>query len=189
MAAGDVVGKDLQLRLVVGLRLVGEQERPCHHLGVGLLRVRPYDDAALEYRMGAVVDDSTGQQQQTDVDYKGGVGVTVWSDDAAGNSDDVMARLFDSTGNWTGSAYDGVTGLIASGRKSDRGWAVGESQCRPHFVKIRALSDPSCRTARPTSSSECPCPYVGAVSTQFTPAATAWTSASSEVLSRSASPS
>src|SRR5262245_46870489 len=47
---------------------------------------------------GIVTDDTTGEQQQTDVDYNGGVGVTVWSDDAAGNSDDVMARLFDSSG-------------------------------------------------------------------------------------------
>ena len=39
MAAGDVVGEDLELRLVVGLGLVGQQQRPRHHLGVGLLRV------------------------------------------------------------------------------------------------------------------------------------------------------
>ena len=40
MAAGDVVGEDFQLRLVVGLGLVGQQQRPRHHLGVGLLRMR-----------------------------------------------------------------------------------------------------------------------------------------------------
>ena len=56
MAAGDVVGEDFQLRLVVGLGLVGQQQRPRHHLGVGLLRIGTDDDAALEHRMGAVVD-------------------------------------------------------------------------------------------------------------------------------------
>ena len=58
MAAGDVVGKDLELRLVVGFRFVGQQERPRHHLAVGLLRVGTHDDAALEHRMGAVIDHS-----------------------------------------------------------------------------------------------------------------------------------
>ena len=36
--------------------LVGQQQRPRHHLGVGLLRVGAHDDAALEHRMAAVVD-------------------------------------------------------------------------------------------------------------------------------------
>ena len=56
MAAGDVVGEDFQFRLVVGFGLVGQQQRPRHHLGVGLLRVRADDDVALEHRMAAVVD-------------------------------------------------------------------------------------------------------------------------------------
>src|SRR6202022_179839 len=56
MAAGDVVGEDFEFRLVVGFGLVGQEQRPRHHLGVGLLRVRAYDDAALKHRMSAVVD-------------------------------------------------------------------------------------------------------------------------------------
>src|SRR5436853_7420179 len=50
MAAGDVVGEDLELRLAVGLGLVGQQQRPRHHLAVGLLRVLAHDDAPLEHR-------------------------------------------------------------------------------------------------------------------------------------------
>src|SRR6185437_16744216 len=59
MAAGDVVSENLQLRLVVGFRLIGEQKRAGHHLAVGLLRVRAHDDAALEYRVRPVVNDRT----------------------------------------------------------------------------------------------------------------------------------
>ena len=40
MAADHVVGEDFELRLVVGLGLVRQQQRMRHHLGVGLLRVR-----------------------------------------------------------------------------------------------------------------------------------------------------
>ena len=57
MTAGDVVCENLQLRLVVGLGVVGEQQRPRHHLGIGLLRVRTHDDAALKHGVRAVVDD------------------------------------------------------------------------------------------------------------------------------------
>ena len=56
VAAGDVVGEDLELGLVVGLGFVREQQRPRHHLAVGLLRIGTHDDAALEHRMGAIVD-------------------------------------------------------------------------------------------------------------------------------------
>ena len=56
VTAGHVVGKDFQFRLVVGLGLVREQQRPRHHLGVGLLRVGLNDDAALKHRMSAIVD-------------------------------------------------------------------------------------------------------------------------------------
>ena len=58
MAAGDVVGEDFQFRLVVGFGLIGQQQRPRHHLGVGFLGVGPNDDAALEHRMAAVIDHS-----------------------------------------------------------------------------------------------------------------------------------
>src|SRR5713226_9065450 len=56
VAAGDIVGENFQFRLVVGLGLVGQQQRPRHHLGVGLLRLGTDDDAALKHRMAAVVD-------------------------------------------------------------------------------------------------------------------------------------
>ena len=39
VAALHVVGEDLELRLVVGLGALGQQQRLRHHLGVGLLRV------------------------------------------------------------------------------------------------------------------------------------------------------
>ena len=38
VAALHVVGKDLELRLVVGFGALGQKQRPRHHLGVGLLR-------------------------------------------------------------------------------------------------------------------------------------------------------
>ena len=56
MAAQHVVGKDFQLRLVVGLRFVRQQQRARHHLGVGLLRVRLDDDLALEHAVAFAVE-------------------------------------------------------------------------------------------------------------------------------------
>ena len=43
-----VVGEDLELRLGVDRRVVGQQQRPVGLLGVGLLRVVPDDDLAVE---------------------------------------------------------------------------------------------------------------------------------------------
>ena len=48
VAALHVVGEDFELRLVVGLGRLREQQRVRHHLGVGLLRLRAHDDLALE---------------------------------------------------------------------------------------------------------------------------------------------
>ena len=45
-----------KFRLVVGLGLLGQEQRPRHHLGVGLLRARPHDDAALEHAVRLVVE-------------------------------------------------------------------------------------------------------------------------------------
>src|SRR6185369_15278501 len=59
MAAGYVVSEDFQFRLIVGLSLVGQQQRARHHLGVRLLRVGTNHDAALKHRMSAVVDHRT----------------------------------------------------------------------------------------------------------------------------------
>ena len=56
MAALHVVGKNLKLRLVVGLGAIGQQQRLGHHLGVGLLRAVAHDDAALEHAVGLVVE-------------------------------------------------------------------------------------------------------------------------------------
>ena len=56
VAALHVVGKNLELRLVVGLGLVGQQQRPRHHPGVGLLRMRPHHDLALEHAAALVVE-------------------------------------------------------------------------------------------------------------------------------------
>src|SRR3954466_7549740 len=53
---------------------------------------------------GLVLDDSTGAQQAGDVAYNGGVGVTVWTDKRGANGYDVMARRFDSDGNWLDDA-------------------------------------------------------------------------------------
>ena len=44
VAALHVVSEDFQFRLVVGLGLLGQQQRPRHHLGVGLLRALAHDD-------------------------------------------------------------------------------------------------------------------------------------------------
>ena len=56
MAALHVVGKDFQLRLVVGFGLVRQQQRIAHHLGVGLLRVRLDDDLALEHGAALAIE-------------------------------------------------------------------------------------------------------------------------------------
>ncbi len=56
VAALHVVGENFQLRLVVGLGALGQQQRPRHHLGVGLLRALAHDDAALEHAVGLVVE-------------------------------------------------------------------------------------------------------------------------------------
>ena len=49
-----VVGEDLELRLGVDGRAVGQQQRAVGLLGVGLLRVLPDDDLAVEHRARAV---------------------------------------------------------------------------------------------------------------------------------------
>jgi Ca2+-binding RTX toxin-like protein len=49
--------------------------------------------------LGAVLSDTTGDQQTPVVAYNGGVGVAAWADDSAGNTD-IWARTFDSTGTW-----------------------------------------------------------------------------------------
>ncbi len=56
MAADHVVGEDFQLRLIVGFRFVRQQQRPRHHLGVGLLRVRLDHDLALEHAVALAVE-------------------------------------------------------------------------------------------------------------------------------------
>ena len=56
VAALHVVGEDFQLRLVVGLGLLGQHQRVRGHLGVGLLRARPHDDLALEHAAALVVE-------------------------------------------------------------------------------------------------------------------------------------
>ncbi len=54
----DVVGEDLELRLGVDLRVVGQQQRLVRLLRVGLLRVGPDDDLAVEDRRGAIGEDA-----------------------------------------------------------------------------------------------------------------------------------
>ena len=56
VAALHVVGVDFELRLVVGLGVFRQQQRVRRHLGVGLLRVRPHDDLALEHAAALVVE-------------------------------------------------------------------------------------------------------------------------------------
>ena len=56
VAADHVVGEDFQFRLVVGFRLVRQQQRARHHLAVGLLRVRLDDDLALEDAVAFAVE-------------------------------------------------------------------------------------------------------------------------------------
>ena len=56
VAALHVVGEDLELRLVVGLGVLRQQQRVRRHLGVGLLRVRLHDDLALEHAAALAVE-------------------------------------------------------------------------------------------------------------------------------------
>ena len=56
MAAGDVVGEDLQFRLVHHLTVVGQEQTVGLHLAVGLLRDLADDDLALENAGGITVD-------------------------------------------------------------------------------------------------------------------------------------
>ena len=56
VAALHVVGVDFELRLVVGLGIVGQQQRVGGHAGIGLLRLPAHDDLALEYAAPAVVE-------------------------------------------------------------------------------------------------------------------------------------
>ena len=56
VAALHVVGEDFELRLVVGLGGLRQQQRVRRHLGVGLLRLRPHDDLALEHAAALVVE-------------------------------------------------------------------------------------------------------------------------------------
>src|SRR4051812_34123331 len=53
---------------------------------------------------GAVLSDTSGNQQTPVVAYNGGVGVAAWADDSAGNFD-IWARTFDATGTWTADAF------------------------------------------------------------------------------------
>ena len=53
-----VVGEDLELRLGVDRRVVGEQQRPVRLLGVGLLRVLADDDLAVEDRARRAAEDA-----------------------------------------------------------------------------------------------------------------------------------
>ncbi len=56
VTALHVVGENFKLRLVVGLRTLGQKQRLRHHLGVGLLRAVAHDDAALEHAVGLAVE-------------------------------------------------------------------------------------------------------------------------------------
>src|SRR5579863_2480790 len=58
VGALHVVGVDFQLRLGVDLRIVGKQKITVGLLGVGLLRVLVYHDAAVENAVGMAVQDS-----------------------------------------------------------------------------------------------------------------------------------
>src|SRR5581483_819520 len=59
MAALHVVGEDLEFRLVVRFRLVGEQKRMARHFGVGLLGVRLDNDLALENAVALILENGT----------------------------------------------------------------------------------------------------------------------------------
>ena len=54
----DVVGEDLELRVGVDLGILGQEQRLVRLLGVGLLRVGPDDDLAVEDGAGAVRQDA-----------------------------------------------------------------------------------------------------------------------------------
>jgi hypothetical protein len=54
----DVIGEDLELRLGVGVGVVGQEQVHARLLGVGLLRVRRDVDAAAEHAGGAIVEDA-----------------------------------------------------------------------------------------------------------------------------------
>ncbi len=58
MRALDVVGEDLELRLGVDLRILGQQQRRVRLLRVGLLRVGPDDDLAVEDAACAIGEDA-----------------------------------------------------------------------------------------------------------------------------------
>ena len=58
VAALDVVGEDLELRLGVDLRVVGQQQVLVHLLRVALLRVRAHEHLAVEDAGGALVEDA-----------------------------------------------------------------------------------------------------------------------------------
>ena len=53
-----VVSEDLELRLGVDRRVVGQEQRAVRLLGVGLLRVLPDDDLAVEHRAGRAAQDA-----------------------------------------------------------------------------------------------------------------------------------
>src|SRR5205814_1835408 len=56
MTALHVVSKNLELRLVVRLGQVREQQRLRHHAAIGFLCTRPDDDLALKYATAFVVE-------------------------------------------------------------------------------------------------------------------------------------
>ena len=53
-----VVGEDLELRLGVDRRIVREQQHLVGLLRVGLLRVEPHEDLAVEHALAAIVEDA-----------------------------------------------------------------------------------------------------------------------------------
>lgn len=54
--------------------------------------------------VGAVLDNTTGNQTTPVVAYNGGLGIAAWADDSSGNAD-IWARMFDSTGIWIADAF------------------------------------------------------------------------------------
>ena len=58
VGALHVVGEDLELRVRVDLRVVGQQQRAVGLLRVGLLRVVPDDDPAVEHRLRLAGEDA-----------------------------------------------------------------------------------------------------------------------------------
>ena len=61
MRALDVVGEDLELRLGVDGRVVGQQQRLVRLLGVGLLGVLADEDLAVEDAVALAVEDALVQ--------------------------------------------------------------------------------------------------------------------------------